>query len=272
MDRERALLRIALREGDAVMAVAAARVALSHALRIARSRGRGSEVVEGHRAARPRASVRRMGASALGVAVLAAATLVVRQGAVATAEIGGVAVASPAPASLVVTGASDRGRVSADVTALPVATPSPTAAPVAVLVTSSPTPAPSPTPRPAPTPTPVTSPPPSATAAPSVAPTPTPSLLPGPLPSGYSRIEIGVGDLVTQKPVTGACISFGGPCGAAQLTNSAGLWWWDFPTGSLAGMTWHVTVSATGYQSYVATVATTGGSQQFIVPLVPAAR
>ncbi|MBU6424096.1 MAG: hypothetical protein KGQ88_08690, partial [Chloroflexi bacterium] len=189
---------------------------------------------------------------------------------------------SPLPtAAVLVASGGGRGRTEATLSPVAVVTRAPLAASAATASaaassspsvlpratpTSSPKPSPSPTPAPSPSVAPVVAP----TQLPAAA-TPSPGVTPGPVAPGYSRLIVLVVDETTLEPVAGACIVIGAPdCSPSRPhTNSAGLWWVDFPTGQMAGTQWPVQVSKDGYATLAAVVTTSGTSQQFVAPLQP---
>jgi hypothetical protein len=302
----RAALYAALREGDIAAAarawsrlrvtgasIDAPELAAAHALRgemgraIRVARERRSDDANVTPVARtevvplPRASpwALRVALAVIALAALALALLP------AIARISSVV--APAPLSAVVTpapataGASSlsggRGRIEVKLPLRAVSTPAAVAAP-AVAATSAPTastslaptPSPSATPAPSATPQPLPAPVALPTALPPVS-TPTAALFPPPLASGFSRIRVLVVDATTLVPIPGACIVIGAPdCGPLRPhTNALGLWWVDFPTGSIAGSRFPVTIQKDGYQAVSVVVTTTGMDQDFPAPLTP---
>lgn len=304
--RRRASLLVALRDGDLRSAARAwsrlrLRGAAITAAESAAGRAARGEVGRALRTARERRSAidatpdrpstaiplpagaprwRRAAAIGLALVGIAAALLPL------VPRIASVDVRTPATPLTVATAAvggrigGGRGRTEAGVPFVPAVTTAPTSSPtvsVAAPASSSiaPTapPLPSPTPSVSPTPTPHPSPAPIAvpSAAPVPASTPAASLLPPPLASGFSRIRVLVVDATTLAPIAGACIVIGTPdCAPSRPhTNALGLWWVDFPTGSIAGVQFPVTIQKDGYQPLSVVVTTSGSDQDFPAPLTP---
>ncbi|MDE3113838.1 MAG: hypothetical protein KGK34_12930 [Chloroflexota bacterium] len=267
-----------------------ARGEMGHALRLARERRSRAEIgapeqITAASVAHPAAPPRwwRLAGIAVACAGLALALLPLLP-AVAPAHRYVLSAPLPIASALVASRVGGRGRTEATLAPILTTTfaprssaPAAAAAPAAVASSAAPsaaqpTPALPASPKPSPTPVPVASVPVAApTQLPPPAATPRAGVTPGPVPPGYSRLIVLVVDATTIEPVAGACIVIGAPdCSPSRPhTNSAGLWWIEFPTGQMAGTQWPVQIVKGGYATLAVTVTTTGVGQQFVAPLQP---